>query len=77
MYDVAADIDEPEQVFSFRTEGLASSGYGMEVLQAASFCFGSKYSPWGQLAVYGLTLDGDLYMLCPVMPQTWYVSIFC
>ncbi|KAF9139854.1 hypothetical protein BGX30_007386 [Mortierella sp. GBA39] len=70
MYDVAANIDEPEQIFSFRDEGVASRAYGMEVLQAASFCFGSKYSPWGQLAVYGLTREGDLYMICPVMPQT-------
>ncbi|KAF8929829.1 hypothetical protein BGZ47_000863 [Haplosporangium gracile] len=70
MYDVAVDIDEPEQVFSFRDEGVASRAYGMEVFQAASFCFGSKHSPWGQLAVYGLTREGDLYMVCPVMPQT-------
>lgn len=71
MYDVAADIDEPEQIYSFRDEGVTSRAYGMDVLQAASFCFGSKYSPWGQLAVYGLTREGDLYMVCPVMPQTW------
>ncbi|KAH7032466.1 nuclear pore component-domain-containing protein [Linnemannia elongata] len=70
MYDVAADIDEPEQIYSFRDEGVTSRAYGMDVLQAASFCFGSKYSPWGQLAVYGLTREGDLYMVCPVMPQT-------
>ncbi|KAF9902043.1 hypothetical protein EC991_005399 [Linnemannia zychae] len=69
MYDVAVDINEPEQVFSFRAEGVAAGGYGLEALQAASFCFGSKYSPWGQLAVYGLTQDGDLYMICPVMPK--------
>ncbi|KAG0260009.1 hypothetical protein BGZ95_004539 [Linnemannia exigua] len=70
MYDVAVDINEPEQVFSFRADGVSAGGYGMEVQVAASFCFGSKHSPWGQLAVYGLTQDGDLYMICPVMPQT-------
>ncbi|KAF9930478.1 hypothetical protein FBU30_000450 [Linnemannia zychae] len=70
MYDVAVDIDEPEQTFSFRAEGVSSGAYGLENLQAASFCFGSKYSSWGQLAVYGLTQDGDLYMICPVMPQS-------
>ncbi|KAK3812545.1 MAG: nuclear pore component-domain-containing protein [Linnemannia gamsii] len=69
MYDVAVDINEPEQVFSFRAEGVSAGGYGMEAQVAASFCFGSKYSPWGQLAVYSLTQDGDLYMICPVMPQ--------
>ncbi|KAG0216036.1 hypothetical protein BGX33_000557 [Mortierella sp. NVP41] len=70
MYDVAVDIDEPEQVFSFMAEGITSNSYGMDVIEMASFCFGSKYSPWGQLAVYGLTRDGELYLLCPVMPQS-------
>ncbi|KAF9130722.1 hypothetical protein BG015_003966 [Linnemannia schmuckeri] len=75
MYDVATDIDEPEQLFSFRDEGVASRAYGMETVQAASFCFGSKHSPWGQLAVYGLTREGDLYMVCPVMPQTCMLNV--
>ncbi|KAF9103082.1 hypothetical protein BGX27_010737, partial [Mortierella sp. AM989] len=74
MYDVAVNPDEPEQVFNF-AEGEQTSGtYGLDVDLATSFCFGSKYSPWGQLAVYCLTQWGDIYMMCPVMPSNCYLD---
>ena len=71
MYDVATDFEEPEQVFNFGAEGHTSNTYGLDIDYAASFCFGSKYSEWGQLTVYSLTQNGDLYMMCPVMPGNW------
>ncbi|KAF9358550.1 hypothetical protein BGX26_001494 [Mortierella sp. AD094] len=74
MYDVAVDPDEPEQVYNF-AEGEHTSGtYGLDVDNASSFCFGSKYSPWGQLSVYCLTQFGDIYMMCPVMPSNCYLD---
>jgi len=73
MYNVASDVNEPDQVFNFfGTHGHRSSTYGLDVIDdLASFCFGSKFSEWGQLTVYGLTQNGNLYMMCPVMPQNW------
>ncbi|KAI1314958.1 hypothetical protein EDD11_001442 [Mortierella claussenii] len=70
MYDVAVNPDEPEQVFSFSDGAHTSGTYGADTDVAASLCFGSKYSPWGQLSVYCLTQWGDIYMICPVMPST-------
>ncbi|KAF9953512.1 hypothetical protein BGZ70_000217 [Mortierella alpina] len=55
MYDVATDVDEPEQIFNFGEEGHTSSTYGLDIDDTASFCFGSKYSEWGQLAVYNIS----------------------
>ncbi|KAG0197999.1 hypothetical protein BGX28_008502 [Mortierella sp. GBA30] len=68
MYDVAADVDEPEQVFNFGEEGRSSSTYGLDVDDTASFCFGSEHSHWGQLAVYSVTNTGDIRVMCPVLP---------
>ncbi|ORZ26791.1 nuclear pore component-domain-containing protein [Lobosporangium transversale] len=70
MYDVAVNPDEPEQVFSFSEAAQSSGTYGVDTDNAASFCFGSKHSPWGQLSVYCLTQWGDIYMMCPVLPST-------
>ncbi|KAG0043747.1 hypothetical protein BGZ83_011067 [Gryganskiella cystojenkinii] len=76
MYNVASDIDEPDQVFNFFGEdGHRSSTYGLDVDDLASFCFGSKFSEWGQLTVYGLTQSGDIYMMCPVMPQNCLLGV--
>ncbi|KAF9585090.1 hypothetical protein BGW38_003933 [Lunasporangiospora selenospora] len=69
MYDVATDIDEPEQIYNFGSGGRVSGVFGPDVDDAASFCFGSKYSEWGQLSVYCLTHTGDIFMICPVMPE--------
>ncbi|KAF9204316.1 hypothetical protein BGZ49_005441 [Haplosporangium sp. Z 27] len=74
MYDVSVDPDEPEQIFNFAEGGHTSGTYGLDVDNAASFCFGSKYSPWGQLSVYCLTQWGDIYMMCPVMPSNCYLD---
>ncbi|KAG0363855.1 hypothetical protein BC939DRAFT_503493 [Gamsiella multidivaricata] len=68
MYDVATDFEEPEQIFSFAEEGQTSGTYGLDVDFAASFCFGSKSFEWGRLTVYSITQNGDVYMMCPVMP---------
>ncbi|KAF9216317.1 hypothetical protein BGZ59_010191 [Podila verticillata] len=75
MYNVAVDIDEPEQVFNFGAEGRSSNSYGLIADNAASFCFGSKFSPWGQLSVYSVTESGDIFMMCPVMPETCLLDI--
>ncbi|KAF9428188.1 hypothetical protein BGZ76_002025 [Entomortierella beljakovae] len=75
MYDVATNPDEPEQVFNFTEGGHAAGAYGLDIDNAASFCFGSKYSPWGQLSVYCLTEMGDVYMMCPIMPSNCYLDV--
>ncbi|KAG0247002.1 hypothetical protein BGX31_000032 [Mortierella sp. GBA43] len=75
VYDVGEDFDEPEQVLNFAGRWQSSSTYGLGVDHAASFCFGSKHSPWSQLAIYCLTQNGDIYMMCPIMPQNCVLKI--
>ncbi|KAG0310912.1 hypothetical protein BGZ99_010466 [Dissophora globulifera] len=75
MYDVATDFEEPEQVFNFAPEGHTANSYGLDVDYAASFCFGSKHSEWGQLTVYNLSQSGDVFMMCPVMPGNCILDI--
>ncbi|KAF9963681.1 hypothetical protein BGZ65_001260 [Modicella reniformis] len=75
MYDVGEDFDEPEQAFSFAGEGQTSNTYGLDVDLAASFCFGSKHSLWGPLAIYCLTQSGDVYMMCPIMPNCCVLKV--
>ncbi|KAG0338394.1 hypothetical protein BG004_007247, partial [Podila humilis] len=74
MYDVANNVDEPEQVFNFAGEGHTSNSYGLDVEDAASFCFGSKSSPWGKITVYSITEYGNIYMMCPVLPRECVIN---
>ncbi|KAJ3044895.1 hypothetical protein HDV00_000177 [Rhizophlyctis rosea] len=83
MYNVAKNPEEPEQVFHFldsfydyeaqpqapihRPNTFAADAEQREVV---SFCFGSgSVSGWELLTAYGVTRSGEVYSICPVMPN--------
>ncbi|KAI0729377.1 hypothetical protein C8Q72DRAFT_778331 [Fomitopsis betulina] len=70
-YDISVDPEEPQQVLSFvpdkkRNSYLAEEGSEREV---ASFTFGKGKADWGPLTVYAIMRSGDIYAICPYMPQ--------
>ncbi|ORX91102.1 hypothetical protein K493DRAFT_287243 [Basidiobolus meristosporus CBS 931.73] len=76
MYDIASDIEEPEQSFDFARNDLASGFSGRNTYsaesdgkEAVSFCFGSAKKDWGPFTAYVLMRNGDVYSLCPLMPK--------
>ncbi|KAK9767803.1 hypothetical protein K7432_002084 [Basidiobolus ranarum] len=77
MYDIASDIEEPEQTFDFTRSDISGVFSGGNTFsaesdgkEAVSFCFGSPKKDWGPFTVYVLMKNGDIYSLCPVMPKT-------
>ncbi|RKO87360.1 hypothetical protein BDK51DRAFT_46109 [Blyttiomyces helicus] len=83
MYNVPIDCEEPERVFHFFDPALCETGgfptsrrnrRGMFDADKAeketiSFCFGSINGGWEMFTAYGLSQNGDIYALCPVMPN--------
>ncbi|KZT65994.1 hypothetical protein DAEQUDRAFT_730757 [Daedalea quercina L-15889] len=70
-YDISVDPEEPQQVLSFvpdkkKNSYLADEGAEREV---ASFTFGKGKADWGPLTVYAIMRSGDIYAICPYMPQ--------
>jgi len=70
-YDISVDPEEPQQVLSFvpdkkKNSFLADEGAEREV---ASFAFGKGKADWGPLTVYTIMRSGDIYAICPYMPQ--------
>ncbi|KAJ1736219.1 hypothetical protein LPJ61_000003 [Coemansia biformis] len=69
IFDVSEDVDTPEQTLSLFSASSAA-GVGFAMSQAVSFCMGSPTSVgWSRATVYVLTNTGELYSLCPVLPQ--------
>ncbi|KAG0238928.1 hypothetical protein BGW42_000089 [Actinomortierella wolfii] len=67
MYNLAHDMDEPEEVYNFRDH--ASNTYSYDDDEAASFCFGTNSSEWGLMTVYALMQNGDIYSMTPMLPK--------
>ena len=44
--------------------------------EVASFSLGKGRADWGPLTVYAVTRSGDIYSICPYMPQNASVYIF-
>lgn len=70
-YDVSVDPEEPQQVLSFvpekrRKSFLAEDPSEREV---ASFTIGKGHADWGPLTMYTVMKSGDIYAMCPYMPQ--------
>ncbi|KAG5643781.1 hypothetical protein DXG03_009660 [Asterophora parasitica] len=70
-YDISVDTEEPQQVLSFMPEKrttafLATDSSEREV---ASFTLGKGRADWGPLTIYAVTKSGDVYSICPYMPQ--------
>lgn len=71
-YDISVDTEEPQQVLSFVPEKKTSKSYLAEdpaEREVASFTLGKGKADWGPLTVYAVMRSGDIYAVCPYMPQ--------
>lgn len=74
MFDISANIDEPEQTFylcgsptSFKSRMFSCDNGDME---AVSFDFGdTNAANWSCLTVFGLLKSGGVVSICPVLPD--------
>ena len=69
-YDVSFDPEEPRATLEFfpdRRECVV--GLDDSEREVVSFAFGKGKADWGPLTVYALTRSGDVYAICPYMPQ--------
>ncbi|KDR83564.1 hypothetical protein GALMADRAFT_219385 [Galerina marginata CBS 339.88] len=70
-YDISVDTEEPQQVLTFIPEKKAKSFMADDnsEREVASFTLGKGRADWGPLTVYAVTRSGDIYSICPYMPQ--------
>ncbi|KAF4574789.1 hypothetical protein EYR36_006139 [Pleurotus pulmonarius] len=70
-YDISVDTEEPQQILTFMPERKSKSFIAQDdsERQIASFTFGRGMADWGPLTVYAVTMSGDVYAICPYMPQ--------
>lgn len=71
-YDVAEDPEEPQQVLSFVPNKKAGKSYIAEdpsEREVASFALGKGRGDWGPLTVFAVMKSGDIYSICPYLPQ--------
>ena len=70
-YDISEDPEEPQQELSFvpkkKRGGFAAEDEAER--EVVSFCLGRGKADWGALTVYALMKSGDVYAICPYMPQ--------
>ncbi|RIB25254.1 nuclear pore component-domain-containing protein [Gigaspora rosea] len=70
MYNILEDVKEPEQEFNFspipQKEDIS---FSTESTKAASFCFGQGHEGWGAFVVYVVADNGDIYSMCPIVPN--------
>ena len=76
-YDISADTEEPQQVLSFVPEKRPKAFMAEDESEreVASFTLGKGRADWGPLTVYAITRSGDIYSICPYMPQNACVYI--
>ncbi|KAF8974369.1 hypothetical protein BDZ97DRAFT_1900053 [Flammula alnicola] len=70
-YDISNDTEEPQQVLSFVPEKKSKSFMAVDnsEREVASFSLGKGRADWGPLTVYAVMKSGDIYSICPYMPQ--------
>jgi nucleoporin NUP82 len=70
-YDISLDTEEPQQVLSFVPERRSKSFLAEDASEreVASFTLGKGKADWGPLTVYAVMRSGDVYSICPYMPQ--------
>ncbi|KII94618.1 hypothetical protein PLICRDRAFT_47645 [Plicaturopsis crispa FD-325 SS-3] len=70
-YDISVDTDEPQQILSFTAEKKSRSFHAEDAAdrEVASFTLGKGKADWGPLTVYAVMRSGDVYSICPYMPQ--------
>ncbi|KZT43023.1 hypothetical protein SISSUDRAFT_1105020 [Sistotremastrum suecicum HHB10207 ss-3] len=69
-YDISVNPEVPTQTFHLlpRPRG-PRRGLSLNNDLAVSFAFGKGYGDWGPLTLYTLSRGGDLYAMCPYLPQ--------
>jgi nucleoporin NUP82 len=79
-YDISVDAEEPLQVISFvpdrRRSSKSFNAVDATEREVASFTLGKGKADWGPLTLYAVMKNGDVYAVCPYMPQNAYVSRF-
>ncbi|EMD40644.1 hypothetical protein CERSUDRAFT_148888 [Gelatoporia subvermispora B] len=70
-YDISMDADEPQQVLSFVPERKRNTFDATDASEreVASFSLGKGRADWGPLTIYALMRSGDIYSICPYIPQ--------
>ncbi|PPQ66758.1 hypothetical protein CVT24_008715 [Panaeolus cyanescens] len=70
-YDISSDTEEPQQVLNFVNERRSKSFMAEDdsEREVASFTLGKGRADWGPLTVYALMKSGDIYSICPYLPQ--------
>ena len=75
---LASGVSEKEDFRAYsmnRNRGFSVDGIGMNV---AAACFGgtgsSEESPWSAMTLWIAMREGDIYALCPLLPEKWQPS---
>ena len=70
-YEVSLDPDEPRRTLDMVPEKQqgAFSAIDDAEREVASFTFGKGKADWGPLTLYTLTKSGDVYAICPYLPE--------
>lgn len=65
------DTEEPQQVLTFVSEKKSKSFLADDPSEreVASFALGKGRADWGPLTIYAVMKSGDIYSICPYMPQ--------
>lgn len=71
MYNIVNDKNEPEQIFNCAQTAQTSNENHRKKGKAVSFCFGQSSEAWGNFVIYVLTNLGEIYAMCPVVPNKW------
>ena len=71
-YDVSLDPDEPRQTTEFVPEKRRSAYVALDDTEreVTSFTFGKGKADWGPLTIYALMRSGDIYAICPYLPES-------
>lgn len=75
-YDISVDTEEPQQVLSFVNQQKTTTFNAVDASEreVASFTLGKGRADWGPLTIYAIMRSGDIYSICPYLPQNAYVA---
>ncbi|PPQ77332.1 hypothetical protein CVT25_010914 [Psilocybe cyanescens] len=70
-YDMSIDTEEPQQVLRFFSEKKSTTFMAEDnsEREVTSFTLGKGRADWGPLTLYAITKSGDIYSICPYLPQ--------
>jgi nucleoporin NUP82 len=74
-YDISVNVEEPQQVLSFVPKRKAKSYLAEDASEreVAGLTLGKGKADWGPLTMYAVMRSGDIYAICPYMPQNTQV----